>query len=542
MLALMLPNLVLAFTEGYNGWSAVAGVVLPLGLYLLTTLLTRRVSLIGLAMLPVLGLCVVQVVLLYLYGGSIIAVDMFTNIMTTNSTESRELLRGLTPIIVLVLLLYLPLIYAIVRQSGSHRYRLTEKVRFRAAFTGAVLTIIGVQLIYPAERVADDNILRSELFPVNVLYNFRIALGNRIAAGRYHRTSAAFDYDAVRSEATSQREIYIYVIGESSRAANWSLYGYDRITTPRLAEREDICIFKSVTTQSNTTHKSVPLMLSSVDAAEYEEMFCRKGLAALFDEVGFRSCFISTQSPQGAMVDNFASECDTVIYMGTSGYDCRLVQEVRREVESSTDNLLFILHCYGSHYCYNQRYPADFALFQPADEVAVNARNIEVLRNSYDNTILYTDYLLDSIAEYLSSLDACAAMLYCSDHGEALYDDERGRFLHASTMVTYYHLHVPALIWFSEEYRALRPEKAAMAARHRWSPATTRAMFHTLADVAAIESRYVDSRRSLVSAEYNEQAPRLYLDDRNRAVRLDRRIGITDLDRRMFLLHGVKLE
>ena len=85
MVALLLPNLILAYTEGFCGWSIAAGVVLPLGIYLLLFIFTRRVSLVALALLPVLALCVVQIVLLYLYGNSIIAVDMFTNIMTTNS-------------------------------------------------------------------------------------------------------------------------------------------------------------------------------------------------------------------------------------------------------------------------------------------------------------------------------------------------------------------------------------------------------------------------------------------------------------------------
>ena len=544
MVAVMLPNLVLAFTEGYNGWSVAAGLLLPLGVYLLLLLFTRRVGVVTLVLLPVLLLCVVQMVLLYLYGNSIIAVDMFTNIMTTNTVESRELLGGLAPIIAVICLLYLPLLYFAIRRLWDDDYRISERVRKGAVLVGAVLTIAGVQLLYPASLVADDErIMRSELFPVNVMHNLRLAVGNRIAEKNYPLSSASFDYTARRSHSAPQREVYLFVIGESSRAANWDLYGYNRSTTPRLREREDIFLFKNMVTQSNTTHKSVPLMLSSVDAAEYSELFCRKGLAELFGDAGFYTCFLSTQSPQGAMVDNFACECDEVVYIGAPGHDLQLVQMIERIAESDPErDMLFILHSYGSHYRYNQRYPIESARFLPADDAMVNARNIEALRNAYDNSILYTDLLLDSLAGYLGSLDTCSAMLYCSDHGEDLFDDERGLFLHASPKATYYQLHVPCLLWFSREYSDRYPAKVAMARQHRWAPASTSAMFHTMADIASIESPYVDNRKSLVSPGFDSSAPRLYLDDRNCAVRFDRRIGISDLDRREFLVHGIRLD
>ncbi len=543
MVALLLPNLILAYTEGFCGWSIAAGVVLPLGVYLLLFIFTRRVSLVALALLPVLALCVVQIVLLYLYGNSIIAVDMFTNIMTTNSGESSELLSGLTPIIIVTAIIYLPLFYSIVRQISNSECQLSESQRQRITLVGGVLTIVGLQLLLPAQMVANTNIVREEIFPVNVIYNFDIALRNRRMVRDYVSTSAQFNHEAQRIGRMPNREIYLFVIGESSRAANWELYGYSRQTNPLLQKRNDVLLFKNVITQSNTTHKSVPLMLSSVDAHEYNTMFYRKGISDLFKSVGFYTCFISTQSPQGAMVDNFARECDEIVYVEPSECDMQLLESVQRIVENTEREKLFlVLHCYGSHYCYNQRYTEEFAVFLPDDECAVNNCNRANLCNSYDNSILYTDALLNSIMNYLESVDACSALLYCSDHGEDLFDDERGMFLHSSPKVTYYQLHVPCLAWFSDSYMALFPDKVAMGSRHRWSPTTTSSMFHTIADIASIRTNYVDSRRSLVSASFDESAPRFYLNDRNKAVPVDRHIGLTDSDLREFLLHGIDIK
>ena len=89
---------------------------------------------------------------------------------------------------------------------------------------------------------------------------------------------------------------------------NWQLYGYDRETNPELARIDDLVVFRDMLTQSNTTHKSVPLILSSVRTDEHEELFRRKGLPALFNEAGFDTWFISNQSPQGAMIDNLAHD------------------------------------------------------------------------------------------------------------------------------------------------------------------------------------------------------------------------------------------
>ena len=86
------------------------------------------------------------------------------------------------------------------------------------------------------------------------------------------------------------------MIGEASRAANWELYGYDRPTNPRLkALGDEIVVFRNMLTQSNTTHKSVPMILSSVRTNEHDELFRRKGLPALFNEAGFRTWFLSNQ-------------------------------------------------------------------------------------------------------------------------------------------------------------------------------------------------------------------------------------------------------
>ena len=539
--ALMIPNIMLAFTELWSGWSVAAGMLIVGGLYLLANTITRRVGLTVVCMLPLTALCAFQIVLLYLYGESIIAADMFVNMETTNPDEAGELLNNLYPALLTVVLIYGSLLLAALLQL-RRRSCISRTVRRRLVRLGAVMSALGALLLIPASRASDQCVIADEIFPFNVLCNIGYAVVSNQRMLRYESTSQPFSYNTGRRPDDGGRQIYVYIIGEASRAASWALYGYERQTNPQLSRRSDLCIFRNVITQSNTTHKSVPMLLSPVHTARHGDLYRCKGLATLFREAGFRTCFLSNQSPQGAMVDKLAGEADEVVYIGAPRQDMQLLRMMRRIIETDRDsNLLIILHCYGSHFSYHQRYPREYALFQPDNDVAIKPQNAAMIVNAYDNSILYTDHFLNAAIECLDRLGEPSALLFCADHGEDLFDDHRGRFLHASPTITYYQLHIPCFAWFSDEYRRRNPERVKAARSHCWSPATTRSMFHTVADMAQLESPFIDRSASLVSTCFDELAPRYYLDDHNRAVPFDRRIGITERDSYMFRIHGIAL-
>ena len=541
IIALMIPNFILAFTEMWNGWSVVSGILLVGGLYLLANTITRRVGLTVMFMVPIIILCAFQIVLLDLYGQSIIAADMFINMMTTNPDEAGELLNNLYPAVITVCVIYGPLILFAIPQI-RRKMRITLKMRRGVMISGCAMCGTGALLLIPAYIRSDRNVLADEVFPMNVICNIGYAVATNHRVLHYDSTSELFSYHTTRKADCRDRQIYVYIIGEASRAANWQLYGYERETNPELSRRGDLCLFKNVITQSNTTHKSVPMFLSPVHTARHHDLYYRKGLATLFNEAGYKTYFLSNQSPQGAMVDKFAKEADEVIYIGAPRQDMQLLRMMRRIIETDTKHdLLFILHCYGSHFSYHQRYPREYAVFQPDNDVAIKPQNIEMIRNAYDNSIVYTDHFLNSIVDYLGGLPAPSALLFCADHGEDLFDDERGRFLHASPTITYYQLHVPSFVWFSDEYAERFPEKVEAARSNRWSPATTHSMFHTIADIASLESPFVDRSVSFVNGQFDRSAHRFYLDDHNNAVRFDRKIGITEHDRYMFMIHGIKI-
>ena len=540
--ALIIPNCVLANTEPYSVWTVESLILMPLGFYMMWSVALRRSGVMIWLAFPFIFFCAFQIVLLYLFGNSIIATDMFTNLLTTNPGEAGELLGNIYPSVVLVCVIYLPLLWFAAREIGHKRY-ITRTARMNIGLTGAALFALGLLALWPAYHVSEDrHVLRDEIFPLNILYNLGLSGSEFRKSFNYEKTSAGFTYEARRTDEAPGREVYVYIIGEAARAMNWQLYGYERETNPLLSQEEGLVVFRDVLTQSNTTHKSVPLILSSVATDEHDELYRRKGLPALFNEAGFDTWFISNQSRQGAMIDHLAHDAKHLIYIRSPRHDTQLLDEMRKAIEKSTSRkLFFILHCYGSHFSYHQRYPREFAYFQPDNDVAIAKQHRPMLVNAYDNSVRYTDYVLSKIIDYLGSLEnTSSALLYCADHGEDLIDDHRERFLHASPTTTAYQLYVASLAWFSESYRERFPEKVAAAEANATAPATTHALFHTMADMASIRGRFLTTKVSLVSPDFDRTAPRRYLNDHNEAVPY-RKTGLRPEDMEVFRRYGIEL-
>lgn len=539
VITLVVPNFVLLYTEPYSIWSAEASLFIPMGFYLMWSVAMKRSGIMIWIAFPIIILCAFQIILLYLFGNSIIATDMFTNLLTTNPEEAGELLANIYPAIIIVCLIYLPVLWFASREIGR-KSCFSKTTRKNISLIGLTFFILGWLLLIPAYSVSEEKrVIKTDIFPINVMYNIHLCGSEFRKMSRFEQTAAGFTYHARRTNKASKREIYVYIIGEAARTTNWQIYGYERQTTPRLAQIEDIVIFRNTVTQSNTTHKSVPMLLSSVKTDEHDELFRRTGLPALFKEVGFKTWFISNQRPQGAMVDKLAHDADSSVYLPEPRYDMQLLDAMKRVIAEDQDNdLLFILHCYGSHFCYHHRYPREFARFTPDDNVAITKKNTQKILNAYDNSIFYTDYFLAETIAYLRSLrNDCSALLYCADHGEDILDDKRGRFLHASPTTTFYQLYVANLGWFSEEYRREFPEKVAAARNNDSAPATTHCMFQSIADIASIEGDHIDPDYSLVNPTFH-YGPRRYLNDHCRAVPFPK-TGLSAEDIEHFRQHGV---
>lgn len=544
-LTLIVPNAALGFTEFlYTPWDRLANFFLPLGVYMLLAGCWKRTGLLSLLSLPLMILCAFQIVLLYLYGESIIAIDMFLNVVTTNFTEATSLLNNLIPSIVCVCLLYLPpLVLGIV--LTRKKWYATRGQRRPMLIAGAVAAAAGIVFFGMAYGIDRDYRPERKLFPVNVICNMFEAAERTEQTCRYAETSASFRFDA-RPTRQDSAEVYVLVIGETSRADNWQLAGYDRPTNPRLSRRSGITFFDKVLSESNTTHKSVPLLMSHISSEEFGDSLTRvKGIIDAFKEAGFRTAWISNQQHNGSYIDFFGEQADSVHFLVDDGRlhpDTDVVPVLRQFLNDNSGQPAFIaIHTYGSHFVYRDRYPRAEAFFTPENQSQAENSNRDQLINAYDNTIRYTDIVLDSIIGAVEATGRPAGLLYLSDHGEDIFDDSRGRFLHASPNPTYWQIHIPLLVWTSDEFRSRYPELQRRLEEHRHlNVSSGRSVFHTLADMAGLTMPMLDRSSSLVSESFREPVRR-YLNDYNETVPLGES-GLRTVDIEKFNSMNISIE
>ena len=546
VVALLLPNIALCYTECLAPWACGANVLLPLALYMWFFSLTRCPGkMIWWAFLFVF-FAAFQLVLLYLFGTGVIAVDMFLNLVTTNPGEVKELLGNLLPAVVGVFVVYLPLlVLAIVNISkkGMIVVQLQHRVRRWALEIAAV----GLFCLLACYVAVDDYRLRNQLYPVNVCYNLYLAFERNAASENYREASRDFKFDARSEHSATAPEVYVMVVGETARAHNFSLYGYPRNTNPLLSKTPGIKAFPNVTTQSNTTHKSVPMLLSAASAEDFERLFHEKGILAAFKEAGFHTVFISNQLPNHSFIDFLGEQADEHYFLkkedASQGnhYDEDLLQKLDEilplaDASSSAHyhyryrKLFVVLHSYGSHFNYQERYPRSFAYFKPDSRSEAKPENRRDLLNAYDNTIRYTDYILHGIVERLQKWEGVqtktdgvydqptSAMLYTSDHGENIFDDERSLFLHAAPKASDYELHVPFIIWTSAGFSKQYPDILKALGENRSKQVqSSLSAFHTMLGIGGILTRYRLDEYSVASGKYHP-TKLLYLDDHDEAI------------------------
>jgi len=532
----LIPSLGLVFTEPFNVWGKIVLLLFPIGLFFFIFTILRNIGLIQLILIPVLIIHAFQIVVFYLFGEGVIAVDMFLNVVTTNVSEAGEVLNSILASVIFVIIIYIPTII-IAAIANKKKIYLADKLRFKILISGVLLMIGSYLLTFVANNTNTDSFtLQEDVYPTDVSYNLYLARQKWKRSSQYQETSKDFTFNAHKKDSVCQREIYLLVIGETGRAENWSLYGYERETTPLLKEDSNIVVFQDAVTQSNTTHKSVSIMLTAASAENYDIIYKQKSIIQAFREVGFSSVFLSNQSANRTFTDFFAQEADFTEYFrffdqATNNYDEVLLPRLQHYIDSVQGNMLIILHTYGSHFNYKERYPKEFSVYTPDNVTEISRANKDILINAYDNTIRYTDNFLHNVINIMEQADACSTMFYTSDHGEDILDDDRQRFLHASPNPTYYQLRIPMLIWFSTDYKDIYTETVENAVKNKSKPVTTNVVFHTILDMANIDTEYLNKERSLVDPDL-KTTMRMYLTDHDKPIPFYN-AGLKDGDRIM---------
>ncbi len=296
-----------------------------------------------------------------------------------------------------------------------------------------------------------------------------------------------------------ERRIHVFVIGETGRGSRWQLNGYHRPTNPYLSKRSDVISFRRMTTPFVFTRLSVPAMLTRAGTRDVSR-FNEGSMVAAFKEAGFRTAWISMQAPLGfheSMVSSYAGEADLVRFLNPVDYsahgspDMKGVDTVMEYIEQQPvdADLFIVLHTLGSHFRYTDRYPAEEAYFLPDNapdrRVGLYAPEDAVyLSNAYDNSLRYTDKVLNALFDRLDALHAQSWVYYSADHGEALFDGCDGSAGHGQFNAQTQS--VAAAFWSSPEYAMRHAGKLDTLRQRAETPLSTLMVFETLTSLGDV--------------------------------------------------------
>lgn len=258
-----------------------------------------------------------------------------------------------------------------------------------------------------------------------------------------------------------KKSVVVLVIGESARSQNFSLYGYGKDTNPLLSKVANLTSFTATSCATYTT-AGVKCILEHQNTGDLYEILPNY-LYRNNVEVIWRTT--NSGEPPIHIKDYQTSETLSAECKGDGcGYDEILLTGLKEQIlASKKDKILIILHTSTSHGpTYNKKYPPQFEKFKPVcNSVELGNCSHEALINAYDNTIVYTDYLLYNVIENLKQLkDYQSAMLFVSDHGESL--GEKNLYMHGLplSIAPKEQFDIPFIVWTSDHSKGLKPNRS----------------------------------------------------------------------------------
>ena len=397
--------------------------------------------------------------------GVVIDRSMIANIFDTTPAESFALLSTQMVIVLGLsgLLMVLVAWWIKVRRPASFWRGAT--MRLLNIAVSALLIVLVEALFYKdyASGFRNNKELVKYLSPSNSI----VALNSWYAQNRMdNRPLVKIGEDAKQKAVMhngARKNLTIVVLGETSRAENFSLGGYDRETNPRL-KQDDVVYFPKTTSCGTATAVSVPCMFSNMPRAHYDEELAhhQEGVLDILQRAGVQVLWNDNDGGCKGACDRVPHQNVTNLNLSGECIDGECYDDVLfHKLDSYIDNLqqdgIIVLHTIGSHGpTYYNRYPAEFKKFTPTcDTNEIQSCTQQQLTNTYDNTILYVDYVVDKAIKLLQSKQDkfTTSLVYLSDHGESLGED--GVYLHGLpySIAPDTQKHVPMLLWLSPDYQ-----------------------------------------------------------------------------------------
>lgn len=323
--------------------------------------------------------------------------------------------------------------------------------------------------------------------PVKAVYDYK------------KKPSRVFNYNIPKLTKKTDSLQVIFVLGETVRADHLQINGYNRNTTPLLQKTENLVSFSNIYTPLTYTAISVPQILTN-ESINNENDKKSTILFSVLNNASVETNWIGNQSLETSyeaivnsnsnvlLIDKFRS-----VLSFKKAKDEKLLETFDTLSFSNSTNFT-TLHMIGSHWFYDSRYTENFKKFTPtATSKFVKSSTKEEIINSYDNTILYLDCFLHSLITKVNSKEKASIIIYLSDHGEILGEDNK--WFHAQNHEASQN---PAmLVWYSNEFKNQFPKMIENLHQNKSKKITTDFLFHTVMDLFKIENFKYNTNESI---------------------------------------------
>jgi heptose-I-phosphate ethanolaminephosphotransferase len=308
-----------------------------------------------------------------------------------------------------------------------------------------------------------------------------------------------------------QPSTVVIVIGESTNRQHMSLYGYPRETNPKLSSIKDqLAIFTHVVSARPYTIESLEQVLTFADEENPDLVMKKPSLMNIMKQAGYKTFWITNQqtlTKRNTMLTTFSKQMDVQYYMNNSRaqnsreYDQNVFEPLKKVLSDKAQRKFIVVHLLGTHMKYDYRYPPEFDQFNDNKGITSNVdeNKIKVI-NSYDNAVLYNDYIVYNIIKTLAETKQATLMTYFSDHGEDVYDspphEMLGRNEGKPTLSMYA---VPFIIWNSPEWKNNHSENLN---KNLNRPYSTSHFIHTWADLVGLNFEDFDAKKSIINPAF----------------------------------------
>jgi glucan phosphoethanolaminetransferase (alkaline phosphatase superfamily) len=352
---------------------------------------------------------------------------------------------------------------------------------------------------------------------LNPMAGSMMFIGGKLIQESHELHGSLVDKTPYGAHRERSEEVHIFVLGESARRDSWSAYGYHRPTTPYMDALKNEAIFlQHAKADANLTEYVVPILLTGRTPQTVKISSVHGYYFDLAHEAGYSTAWLVNNNL--AISNSIGVYPDTLVFPpdmqgninGRHTLDETLLNGFQREIDRRGSSRFIGLHLMGSHWEYSTRYPKSFRKFGDPVQLdrltmaSILVEDPEVLAtlvDDYDNSILYTDWILHLIIEKARALNVPATVTYISDHGENL-EALDGTAGHGGPVYTQHAFEVPAFVWVNDAYRRTHPALVRALRSNAGKEIRSHNVFFALAQIMGIRWPDADAHKSFASSQF----------------------------------------